>query len=194
MNLYKVYYSQFLIFLYLFLLFQLFHSLLHRYQQEFVQGDDISVITSSEHDGGYSLIYEARRNASKLNQSFKTAKAYRKRIEACHYHQSKGLKKEPNDTNGPDLTTKIKELQIAIRNAERERAKAESRLEKLREGGINVDEYIDALVYTEEARDKAIASVSAKDTDRGATNAEWGASDTASNIEQVIHPHINILP
>jgi hypothetical protein len=49
-------------------------------------------------------------------------------------------------------------------------------------------------VYTEEARDKAIASVSAKDTDRGATNAEWGASDTASNIEQVIHPHINILP
>ena len=68
-----------------------------RYQQEFVQGDDISVITSSEHDGGYSLNYEARRNASKLNQSVKTAKAYRKRIDACYYHLSKGLKKEPND-------------------------------------------------------------------------------------------------
>ena len=47
-----------------------------RYQQEFVQGDDISVIKASEHDDGYSLNYEARRNASKLNQAVKTAKAY----------------------------------------------------------------------------------------------------------------------
>ena len=151
-----------------------------RYQQEFVQGDDISVIKASEHDDGYSLNYEARRNASKLNQAVKTAKAYRKRIDACHYHQSKGLKKEPNDTNGPDLATKIKELQNAIRNAEREKAKAEARLGKLREGGIKVDEYIDALVYTEEAS-QAEAS-RARDT--GAANTEW-PSETASNNDQV---------
>ena len=161
------------------IIYQLFTR---RYQQEFVQGDDISVITTSEHDGGYSLNYEARRNASKLNQSVKTAKAYRKRIDACHYHQSKGLKKEPNDTNGPDLTTKIKELQIAIRNAERERAKSEARLAKLREGGINVDEYIDALVYTEEATHAATT----RERDAGATNTEWPTSDSVSNNEQVI--------
>ena len=31
-----------------------------------------------------------------------------------------------------------------------EKAKAEARLAKLREGGISVDEYIDAFVYTAE--------------------------------------------
>ena len=127
--------------------------------------------------------YEARRNASKLNQAVKTAKAYKKRINACHYHQSKGLKKEPNDTNGPDLATKIKELQIAIRNAEREKAKAEARLGKLREGGINVDEYIDASVYTEEPAEVGKLSVTARGGD--ATNTDWPASETASSNEQV---------
>ena len=161
-----------------------FHSNF-RYQQEFVQGDDISVITSSEHDGGYSLNYEARRNASKLNQSVKTAKAYRKRIDACYYHLSKGLKKEPNDTNGPDLTTKIKELQIAIRNAERERAKSEARIAKLKEGGINVDEYIDACVY--EVEEPHV--VPGANRDIAAANTDWG--DNESNNEQVTYrqPH-----
>ena len=148
-----------------------------RYQQEFVQGDDISIITASEHDGGYALNYEARRNASKLNQSVKTAKAYKKRIEACYYHISKGLKKEPNDTNGPDLTTKIKELQIAIRNAERERAKSEARIAKLKEGGIAVDEYIDALVYEVEETQAVPRGLEA-------TNTDWGENE--SNNEQVL--------
>jgi hypothetical protein len=41
-------------------------------------------------------------------------------------------------------------FQAAIRNAEIEKAKAEARLAKLREGGISVDEYIDAFVYNAE--------------------------------------------
>ena len=53
-------------------------------------------------------------------------------------------------------------------------------LGKLREGGIKVDEYIDALVYTEEAT-QAEAS-RARDT--GAANTEW-PSETASNNDQV---------
>nr|XP_040568675.1 LOW QUALITY PROTEIN: protein nervous wreck-like [Lepeophtheirus salmonis] len=117
------------------------------YEFEACDGDSTTIITPSEHDGGYSLNYEARQNASKLNQASKTIKAYNKRIKACHHHKTKGLKQEPNDTGGPDLNTKIIELQIAIRNAEMEKAKAESRLAKLREGGISVDEYIDASVY-----------------------------------------------
>ena len=58
---------------------------------------------------------------------FSFFQAYHKRIKACHFHKSKGLKFEPNDTGGPDLDTKINELRIAIRNAETERAKAEAR-------------------------------------------------------------------
>ena len=95
------------------------------------------------------------------------------------------MKKEPNDTNGPDLATKIKELQNAIRNAEREKSKAEARLAKLREGGINVDEYIDALVYTEEATQAAAA----KERAGGATTTEW-PSETASNNDQVISYYV----
>ena len=83
-----------------------------RYEHEAPAGDDVRIITPSEHDGGYSLNYEARQNASKLNQSVKTIKAYHKRIKACHFHKSKGLKHEPNDTGGPDLDTKINELQV----------------------------------------------------------------------------------
>ena len=157
-----------------------------------MQGDDISVITSSEHDGGYSLNYEARRNASKLNQAAKTAKAYKKRINACHYHQSKGLKKEPNDTNGPDLATKIRELRNAIRNAEREKAKAEARIAKLREGGVNVDEYIDASVYAQETTEPT--EFSPVDRERGgdAENTEWPASENVSSNEQVGSPTLGI--
>ena len=56
------------------------------------------------------------------------------------------MTREPNDTGGPDLETKIIELQIAIGNAKTDKAKAEARLNRLREGGIAVDEYIDAFV------------------------------------------------
>ncbi len=56
-------------------------SMSYRYEHEAPAGDDVRLITPSEHDGGYSLNYEARQNASKLNQSVKTIKAYHKRIQ-----------------------------------------------------------------------------------------------------------------
>ena len=70
-----------------------FHALLktYRYLFENCPGDNIEKITTSEHDGGYSLNYEARQNASKLNQAVKTINAFEKRIEACEYHRSKGM-------------------------------------------------------------------------------------------------------
>ena len=48
-----------------------------RYEHEAPAADKIRVIEPSEHDGGYSLNYEARQNANKLNQSVRTIKAYR---------------------------------------------------------------------------------------------------------------------
>ena len=61
-----------------------------RYVLENCPGDTIDKITTSEHDGGYSLNYEARQNASKLNQAVKTINAFEKRTESCQYHRSKG--------------------------------------------------------------------------------------------------------
>jgi hypothetical protein len=53
-----------------------------QYAFEAVEGDTITTITPSEHDAGYSLNYEARATANKLNQAVKTIRAYRKRIKA----------------------------------------------------------------------------------------------------------------
>ena len=61
-----------------------------RYALENCPGDTIDKITTSEHDGGYSLNYEARQNASKLNQAVKTINAFEKRTESCQYHRAKG--------------------------------------------------------------------------------------------------------
>ena len=47
----------------------------------------------------------------------RTIKAYRQRIKACYNHKANGLKKEPNDTGGPNIDTKINELELAIRDA-----------------------------------------------------------------------------
>lgn len=49
---------------------------------------------------------------------------------------------DPNDQNGPDLETKIEEMRLCIRKAETAKTKAEARIEVLREGGVNVDEWL----------------------------------------------------
>lgn len=81
-----------------------------RYEHEAPPKDDVRVITCSEHDGGYNLDYEARQCASKLNQSVKTIKAYRQRIQACHIHKKNGLKHEPNDAGRHDLYLAIPKM------------------------------------------------------------------------------------
>ena len=65
----------------------------------------------ARHHNGKS-IYLLLAFLSILFQAVKTIRAFNKRIKACHFHKSKGLKREPNDTGGPDLDTKIAELQV----------------------------------------------------------------------------------
>ena len=122
--------------------------------------------------------YEARQNASKLNQAVKTINAFETRIEACQYHRSTGLTREPNDTGGPDLETKICELDIAISNAKTDKAKAEARLQRLREGGVAVDEYIDAFVVERKRQQEAAEAQRARD------EAAANAAASAQNDEQ----------
>lgn len=49
---------------------------------------------------------------------------------------------DPNDPNGPDLETKIEEMKQSIRRSETAKTKAEARIEYLRKGGVNVDEWL----------------------------------------------------
>lgn len=52
------------------------------------------------------------------------------------------LQVDPNDQNGPDLDTKIDDMKQNIRRSETARQKAEARIECLRAGGVNVDEWL----------------------------------------------------
>lgn len=53
-----------------------------------------------------------------------------------------GFQTDPNDPNGPDIETKIDEMKQTIRRAETSKMKAEARIECLRAGGVNVDEWM----------------------------------------------------
>ena len=70
------------------------------------------------------------------------------------------------------METKIVELQIAISNAKTDKAKAEARLDRLREGGIAVDEYIDAFVVERRRQQEAAERQRALDAQAAATPAD----------------------
>jgi F-BAR and double SH3 domains protein len=60
-------------------------------------------------------------------------------LAACQALRDAGYRNDPND---PDLETKIDEFREAIRKSEVAKAKSESRIECLRLGGINVEDWI----------------------------------------------------
>ena len=155
-----------------------------QYAFEAVEGDTIDMITPSEHDDGYSLKYEARTTAGKLNQAVKTIRAFRKRIKACEHHKAAGLQREPNDANGPNLDEKIEELIVAIRAAATDLAKAKVRLKKLREGGVEVDSYLgdinlDTVQFDIEREDRP-----QEPTEWGSSQVTESQPDTPAEAEQ----------
>lgn len=52
------------------------------------------------------------------------------------------LQSDPDDPNGPDLETKIDDIRETIRKSETEKCKAEAVIECLRDGDVNVDEWL----------------------------------------------------
>ena len=94
-------------------------------------------MTKPEQDAGinYALIKEAKETAEKYNNSLKMIRAFTKRRAALNK-----AKKVGQDT--ANLSEKIEELEDSIDNAETEKAKAQARLNKLREGGVSVDEHL----------------------------------------------------
>ena len=94
-------------------------------------------MTKPEQDAGinYALVKEAKETAEKYNNSLRMVRAFTKRRAALNK-----AKKAGQDT--ANLSEKIEELEDSIDNAETEKAKAMARLNKLREGGVSVDEHL----------------------------------------------------
>ncbi|KAG9435571.1 hypothetical protein HZU67_01994 [Apis mellifera carnica] len=84
---------------------------------------------------------------------------------------------DPNDPQGPDVDTKIDELKHIIRRAETAKLKAEARIECLRNGGVNVDEWLqEAETLSVQDMPRSASSLSVR-TDASGT-AEHPSSDS----------------
>ena len=76
----------------------------------------------------------------------------------------------------------IEQWVFETRTAEADRMKSEARLQRLREGGISVDEFIDKFVYTYEAEEKAEEraqeerQLQRQKSQKAAAEGDWGSS------------------
>lgn len=87
-----------------------------------------------------------------------------------------GQKVDPNDPNGPDLEVKIDELRQAVRRSETTKMKSEARIECLRAGGVNVDEWMqEAETLSVQDIPRSASSLSMR------TDASGGVGDQPSS-------------
>ncbi|XP_026683466.1 F-BAR and double SH3 domains protein 1-like, partial [Diaphorina citri] len=99
---------------------------------------------------------------------------------------------DPNDPNGPDIDTKIEELKQAIRRSETGKVKAEARLECLKAGDVNVDEWLadmdmESLAVQEQDMQRSASSLSMR------TDADTHGSDSMydSDYNDATSEHAN---
>ena len=121
----------------------------------------VNTVTKPDHDAGinYALGKEAKETAEKYNNSLRMITAFTNRRAALNK-----AKKAGQDT--ANLSEKIEELEDSIDNAETEKAKAVARLNKLREGGVSVDEHL----LTEKAAD---------------SHVDWDSEEETKEVKEV---------
>ncbi|XP_008553821.1 protein nervous wreck isoform X2 [Microplitis demolitor] len=112
-----------------------------QYEFEPCDSDPIDRVTA-DHSAATTLGKEAKRWSSKIAREISNIRENTRKLQAMLQLKESGQKSDPNDPTGPDLDTKIDELKHNIRRAETAKMKAEARIECLRAGGVNVDEFM----------------------------------------------------
>ncbi|XP_060519940.1 protein nervous wreck isoform X3 [Cylas formicarius] len=113
-----------------------------QYEFEPCDNDPVDHVTAEHESAAATLSKEARRWATKIARENNNVKEYVRKLQLYNALRESGQKTDPNDPNGPDLETKMEELKQNIRRSETAKAKAEARIEYLRKGGVNVDEWL----------------------------------------------------
>ncbi|XP_076169428.1 protein nervous wreck-like isoform X1 [Ptiloglossa arizonensis] len=147
-----------------------------QYEFEPCDHDPVERITA-DHAAAATLGKEARRWATRIAREVSSIRENNRKLQVLVQLKESGQKTDPNDPQGPDLDTKIDELKHTIRRAETAKLKAESRIECLRNGGVNVDEWlqeVETLTVQEMLRSASSLSVR---TDASGT-AEHPSSDS----------------
>ncbi|CAG0915479.1 unnamed protein product [Notodromas monacha] len=109
------------------------------YDFEPCDGDPISRV-SDEYGCGEYIDKEATKWATRVAKEMKAIKEYNRKIHALQ--TSKIDKKEMTDQESTELDTKLEEFKELLRIAETAKEKAEARVQVLRDGEVNMDEYL----------------------------------------------------
>ncbi|KAG8335699.1 F-BAR and double SH3 domains protein 2 [Homalodisca vitripennis] len=112
------------------------------YDFEPCDNDTIDKITAEHTSAVETLRKEAKRWATRIARENNNIRESSRKLQVFQALRDSGQKNDPNDPNGPDLETKIDELRQSIRRSETAKVKAEARIEYLRAGGVNVDEWM----------------------------------------------------
>ncbi|XP_011498975.1 PREDICTED: FCH and double SH3 domains protein 2 [Ceratosolen solmsi marchali] len=142
-----------------------------QYEYEPCDNDQVDRITA-DNAAAQTLSKEARRWATKIAREINTYRESNRKLIAHQQLRESGQKTDPNDPNGPDLETKIDELRSTMRKAETAKMKAEARIECLRKGGVNVDEWL-----------QEVETLSVQDIPRSASSLSI-RTDASGNAEQ----------
>ncbi|XP_044766404.1 protein nervous wreck isoform X3 [Coccinella septempunctata] len=113
-----------------------------QYDFEPCDNDPITTILAEHDNAASTLNKEARRWATRIAREDNNIKECTKKMQIYQALRDSGQRVDPQDQNGPDLETKIEDMRQQIRKSETSKAKAEARIECLRAGGVNVDEWL----------------------------------------------------
>ncbi|XP_034254415.1 protein nervous wreck isoform X2 [Thrips palmi] len=128
----------------------LFYPVLKQHiQYEFEPCDDdtVTTVTAEHSTASTTLSKEARRWSNRIARENHSIRECSRKLIALQQLKDQGQKTDPNDQNGPDIETKMEELRQTIRRAETAKVKAEARIECLRKGGVNVEEWLEEADY-----------------------------------------------
>ncbi|XP_014612779.1 PREDICTED: F-BAR and double SH3 domains protein 2 isoform X2 [Polistes canadensis] len=112
-----------------------------QYEFEACDSDPVERITA-DHAAATTLGKETRRWSTRIAREVASIRENNRKLLILQQLKDSGQKTDPSDPNGPDVDTKIDELKHSIRRAETAKLKAEARIECLRHGGVNVDEFL----------------------------------------------------
>ncbi|GAB6022818.1 hypothetical protein CHUAL_006916 [Chamberlinius hualienensis] len=112
-----------------------------QYQFEPCDGDKIDYVVEN---AIMSLTKEAKTSAARIAKETRSIRNYQKQLKTLSQQAASAQREEGTmDQLGiQDIEQKIDEIRQNIRKSETSRCKAEARIDLLRQGGVNVDEYV----------------------------------------------------
>ncbi|XP_037568505.2 LOW QUALITY PROTEIN: F-BAR and double SH3 domains protein 2-like [Dermacentor silvarum] len=148
-----------------------------KYDFDPCDNDQVRTICT-EHHADICLGKEAKKWASAYMKECRTLRDANKELNRLLGQIAKGEKTmEASTGEQEDVEQKLEDIRNSIRKAETSKLKAEARLEALREGGVNVDEFlnsldIDALQIEDLSRKGSTASRGSRKSSRSDLNYE----------------------